>query len=712
MANKVIQTLVTELTADGAKLKKEMDSSLKQAKTWGERISKITSSIAIGGLAAGGTLSVGLAALTKSAINNADAFDEQSQRVNIATEDLSAYAYQAKFAGVSNEELNGALVKFNKTTAEAVMGVGKGADAFEQLGISVNNTDGTLKTNSELLGEIADRFSVLEDGPIKTSLAMDIFGKSVGAKLVPMLNGGTAEMKLFREEAERMGLIVSSETAAAAGELNDNLDKMSLALQGLGMRIATEALPSLNEFTDVINDPSTQAGLASFATGIIEIGTAAVGVFAELGKLYRLLTDFDDQNLVHINEQIELVKSAIESPTERLRFFGKDGLIEYYSEDELKSELTKLMSQAKSVIDQNEFKGELDDFGWGDVFNPIPTETGLPDPNKSGKSGKKNKSKLVLAGSDEWKIQQQQEINAMLEQEKREREAADREVAIQRDKFTRIHEEALSAQGKQVELENFRYELEKEQMDAEYNALSEHKLLTLELEDEFIKARQEQEITHQERLKEIKDRAAEQDAQRQQLQLAAAENLFGSLGDIAKKFSGENSKLYKALFLTEKAISIARSIMAIKTGIALAAANPFPANLGAMVTVAGATGSLLSDIQSTSVAGIAHGGLENVPSESTYFLDKGERVLSPLQNRDLTQYLDQENTGRNRGFKVEVINNTGSGQFSAAANMLNENTMQIILTAVDSKLQQDLGNGRGVWLAAQRRFGWPTKGSV
>ena len=34
--------------------------------------------------------------------------------------------------------------------------------------------------------------------------------------------------------------------------------------------------------------------------------------------------------------------------------------------------------------------------------------------------------------------------------------------------------------------------------------------------------------------------------------------------------------------------------------------------------------------------GAAHGGLENVPKEQTYLLDKGERVLSPRQNVDIT----------------------------------------------------------------------------
>jgi len=52
------------------------------------------------------------------------------------------------------------------------------------------------------------------------------------------------------------------------------------------------------------------------------------------------------------------------------------------------------------------------------------------------------------------------------------------------------------------------------------------------------------------------------------------------------------------------------------------------------------------------VAGIAHGGLTNVPRESTYLLNKGERVLSPNQNSDLTNFIG----GGNKNGSVTIEN--------------------------------------------------------
>ncbi|MFW1763689.1 tape measure protein, partial [Acinetobacter calcoaceticus] len=119
--------------------------------------------------------------------------------------------------------------------------------------------------------------------------------------------------------------------------------------------------------------------------------------------------------------------------------------------------------------------------------------------------------------------------------------------------------------------------------------------------------------------------------------LSYGEQITGSYAEIFKTIGGEQSKAFKVMFAAEKAFAIARSIMAIQTGIAEAAANPFPYNLAAMASVAASTASIVGNIQS--VAGIFHGGKDYVPKEATYLLDKGERVVSPRQNQDLTSFL-------------------------------------------------------------------------
>lgn len=131
-------------------------------------------------------------------------------------------------------------------------------------------------------------------------------------------------------------------------------------------------------------------------------------------------------------------------------------------------------------------------------------------------------------------------------------------------------------------------------------------------------------------------------ASRNDLMLSQGEQMLGSMSSIMKSMGGEQSKAYKVMFAIEKGVSIARSIMAIQTGIAMASANPFPMNIGAMASVAAATANIVGSLQSVKMAGQAHAGIDYVPKEGTWLLDKGERVLSPKQNSDLTDYMQRD----------------------------------------------------------------------
>ncbi|MBA1206532.1 phage tail tape measure protein [Pseudomonas fulva] len=71
---------------------------------------------------------------------------------------------------------------------------------------------------------------------------------------------------------------------------------------------------------------------------------------------------------------------------------------------------------------------------------------------------------------------------------------------------------------------------------------------------------------------------------------------------------------------------------------------------GAAMAAAMATAPMVAGVASTSLMGMAHNGLDNIPREGTWLLDGGERVLNPNQNRDLTQYLRNANeAGAGRG---------------------------------------------------------------
>ena len=153
--------------------------------------------------------------------------------------------------------------------------------------------------------------------------------------------------------------------------------------------------------------------------------------------------------------------------------------------------------------------------------------------------------------------------------------------------------------------------------------------------------------------KEKQGKLQELERARLNTSLVAAENTFGSLADMTKTFAGEQSSAYKAMFTVQKAFAIAESIVAIQTGIALAAKNPWPMNLAAMASVAAATASIVGNIQAVSVAGMAHDGIDAVPKTGTWLLEKGERVLTANTSAKLDKQLDQT---RQQESNVRIIN--------------------------------------------------------
>ena len=87
--------------------------------------------------------------------------------------------------------------------------------------------------------------------------------------------------------------------------------------------------------------------------------------------------------------------------------------------------------------------------------------------------------------------------------------------------------------------------------------------------------------------------------------------------------------------------------------------GPFMAP-GAMAAAIAATSPSVSAISSLAVAGMAHDGIDSIPREGTWLLDKGERVLNAPQASKLDRFLDQQQAQdrrRDGGVTVNIIEN-------------------------------------------------------
>ena len=231
------------------------------------------------------------AGLLKSAIDAGDRFGKLSTQTGIAANTLIAYTRAGKLAGVEQETIDRGLRRLAQSMREADQGVATYKDAFDDLGLSVRNTDGTLKSSEQVLGEIADRFADLPDGATKAAIAMEILGRS-GAQLVPFLNMGAKGIKEFNTQ-------VSDRFAKNAEDFNDTLTRIGISGREANLQLADNLLPTLNDFAEIfeqfLNDKESLTELFdAVEVGFKIIGTSAFATFASVRFLTRSFIDLAD----------------------------------------------------------------------------------------------------------------------------------------------------------------------------------------------------------------------------------------------------------------------------------------------------------------------------------------------------------------------------------------------------------------------------------
>jgi hypothetical protein len=175
-----------------------------------------------------------------------DSFGKLAQQTGVTVESLTELDYAASLSDVSTGELGDALGRLSAKMADVAQGSAEAKGVFDDLGVKVKNTDGTLRSSEEVLKDIAQRFSEFRDGSTKSAFAIEIFGRS-GAKLIPMLNMGRAGLAEMAEEARAAGVVFDQDAARKAEMFNDNLTRIGKTIDGLKLNAFGPLVESLGD---------------------------------------------------------------------------------------------------------------------------------------------------------------------------------------------------------------------------------------------------------------------------------------------------------------------------------------------------------------------------------------------------------------------------------------------------------------------------------
>ncbi len=195
-----------------------------------------------------------------------DSLAKMSDRTSISVEELSKLSYAAGLSDASMEGLQNGLLKMNQFLLTAKEGSATATKTLQTLGVSMdqlNTADASGK-----FGLFADALNAVEDPGERAALAMRVFGKGA-AELLPLLEEGSHGIKVMGDNAERLGLVLSSAAAKAAADLNDAWGEM---INSVDMLVVTFG----GEFAPIV------AGLASLFSQWLADNRELVIVFGKV----------------------------------------------------------------------------------------------------------------------------------------------------------------------------------------------------------------------------------------------------------------------------------------------------------------------------------------------------------------------------------------------------------------------------------------------
>lgn len=282
-----------ERRIDGAK--RAMAKARKSAQEFGAAVAKVAIGVGAAATAIGG--------LVKKVADVGDQAAKDARKLGLTAEAVQEIGYAARLSGSDVGTMKTGLQALARGLNDATTkGTGPAAEAFEQLGLSLNNP--AVKSNdlNEVMNLVADRFEQMPDGAKKTALAMKLFSRS-GAELIPLLNSGSRGIESMRREARELGLVMSNEAAAESERFNDDLERTKSSLFGVAMEIATNLMPTIRQWMNDLrawigeNKVLLEQKVRGFIFGMVEAAQALVPVIVSgveaLGDLIERLGGAD-----------------------------------------------------------------------------------------------------------------------------------------------------------------------------------------------------------------------------------------------------------------------------------------------------------------------------------------------------------------------------------------------------------------------------------
>lgn len=321
-----------------------------------------------------------LGQLTLDVAAQVDEYITESTITGVPTEMLQAWDYAAPLIDTDAETIKGAMTKITKAMGDAAGGSTEAQEKFEALGVSITNSDGSLRSAEEVFYDVIDALGQMGNSTERNAAAMDLMGKSA-QDLNPLINAGSDALRQYAEEAQNAGYILDQEQIKKLGEVDDAYQKLQLTIEANKKQLAADFAPAAKAAMELFSDVVAKAGQMLERSGLItnlaSIIESLISILRTGGEILTGLPGFNTA-LDALNVSLKAVALVCATIADFANIIG--GL------------LSLDFNQVKTGLGWNRNSGQLSNvqkaLGYGDTsgqwYNP---ETGMWEGNYGRNAG-------------------------------------------------------------------------------------------------------------------------------------------------------------------------------------------------------------------------------------------------------------------------------------------------------------------------------------
>jgi hypothetical protein len=214
-----------------------------------------------------------------------------SQVTGISTETISVYAQAVKDAGGEVGDMQASLGKLSTVITQSEQGNQKAAKSLALVGLSTKDFIGL--NSDQKIRKVTDALGALPPGFQKTAAASKLLGDATGATINAMTNLAGDGFDHAREEAEKFGNLLTTDTARDLLITQAALKDLEAAAEGAARQFEAGIVPALTDVANAILAATTGEGVSGFrkmgqVAGDVfrEIATIAIGFVDTIGRAF------------------------------------------------------------------------------------------------------------------------------------------------------------------------------------------------------------------------------------------------------------------------------------------------------------------------------------------------------------------------------------------------------------------------------------------